>query len=171
MSCLETPSLRKPRLDTRRSGHKHRTGPPGPALKAQGTFPHTRAADALRPPSVEELQVPDAGQRRIAQRFVETASGSVTLVAACSSPLGLSWDYEPSTLTAANSGVIFAIGYGYACIFPDNTGFIVDGKYVITGGTGRFANASGSGIATSSVIKGVFSITWDGTISSVGSNP
>jgi hypothetical protein len=27
MSCLETPSLRKPGLDTRRSGHKRRTGP------------------------------------------------------------------------------------------------------------------------------------------------
>src|SRR6266542_4880426 len=42
MSRLETPSLRKPGLDTRRSGHERGTGPPGPALEAQGTFPHTR---------------------------------------------------------------------------------------------------------------------------------
>src|SRR5437867_976908 len=40
MPCLETPSLHKPRLDTRRSGHKRGTGPPGPALEAQGTFQH-----------------------------------------------------------------------------------------------------------------------------------
>src|SRR6266498_195911 len=44
MSRLETPSLRKPGLDIRRSGHERGTGPPGPALETQETVPHTRAA-------------------------------------------------------------------------------------------------------------------------------
>ena len=43
------PSLRKPGLDIRRSGHERGTGPPGPALEAQGTFPHTRAPQRTLP--------------------------------------------------------------------------------------------------------------------------
>src|SRR5689334_12907084 len=49
MSCLEIPSLRKPGLDTRRSGHERGTRPPCPALEAQGTFPHSRTPGSIRP--------------------------------------------------------------------------------------------------------------------------
>jgi len=91
-------------------------------------------------------------------------------VAACPASVGvLRWDFEPTTLTAANGDQIFAYGYGYACIAGPTSGFIVDGKYAIVGGTGRFVGASGSGIANLTLVKGAPYVVWDGTISSVGS--
>jgi hypothetical protein len=92
-------------------------------------------------------------------------------VAACPASLGqLRWDYEPTTLTAANGDQINAYGYGYACISGPTSGFIVDGKYAIVGGTGRFAGATGSGTAYLALVKGKPYVFWDGTISSVGSS-
>ncbi len=75
-----------------------------------------------------------------------------------------------TTLTAANGDVITMYGTGYSCPATSDA----HDSYAITGGTGRFQGSSGSGTEhnTHTFTKpgvGVATVTYDGTISSVGS--
>jgi hypothetical protein len=72
------------------------------------------------------------------------------------------------TLTAANGDTV-VLGIEFATVFMP-TGVIFDGTYTVTGGTGRFAGATGSGSASGAAVftgptGGVGSFAIDGTIS------
>jgi hypothetical protein len=76
---------------------------------------------------------------------------------------------ERDTITAANGDEIFAFGYGVSCstsptVFHDNVTFTV------TGGTGHFTGASGSGTVHTTIVitsetTSTFTAIIDGTIS------
>jgi hypothetical protein len=74
-----------------------------------------------------------------------------------------------ATLTAANGDTINQTVSGTVCQSGPST-FLATGTYTITGGTGRFSTASGSGTTRtdtdfSSGVPGPFTATVDGTIS------
>lgn len=75
-----------------------------------------------------------------------------------------------TTLTAANGDTLTLYGTGWSCAATSDA----HDNYTITGGTGRFKGASGSGneynVHTfTGPGVGVATVTYDGTISSVGS--
>jgi len=77
------------------------------------------------------------------------------------------------TLTAANGNVV-RVEMTLHTEFPSPTSVTFSGPYEVTGGTGRFSGASGSGTVDgianfTSASDGVGEFTMDGTISSVGS--
>jgi hypothetical protein len=74
-----------------------------------------------------------------------------------------------ATLTAANGDTINLTASGTVCMAPSGT-VVATATYTITGGTGRFSTATGSGTTRtdsdfSSGIPGTFTGTVDGTIS------
>ena len=78
-----------------------------------------------------------------------------------------------TSLTAANGDSITMTGTGLTRCSPTSPD--ANDNYTITGGSGRFAGASGSGSESNSHAftgpgVGVASVTYDGDISSVGSN-
>lgn len=83
---------------------------------------------------------------------------------------GCSPETRDTTFTAANGDTITMHGTGWTCAATSDA----HDNYDITGGTGRFQGASGSGNEynihkfTGSGV-GVATVTYDGTISSVGS--
>jgi hypothetical protein len=77
------------------------------------------------------------------------------------------------TFTAANGDTV-VLEEEFQSTFLDQTRVMFDGTYQVTGGTGRFAGATGSGRLTGSAVftgpnNGVGSFTLTGTISSPGS--
>lgn len=83
---------------------------------------------------------------------------------------GCSPETRTTTLTAANGDVITLYGTGWTCSATSDA----HDSYTITGGTGRFQGASGSGAeynvhTFTGPGRGVATVTYDGTISSVGS--
>ena len=84
---------------------------------------------------------------------------------------GCAPEVRTTTLTAANGDVITMHGTGLSCAATSDA----HDNYTITGGTGRFQSASGSGSeynvhTFTGPGVGVATVTYDGTISSVGSN-
>jgi hypothetical protein len=78
---------------------------------------------------------------------------------------------DTRTLTAANGDQLFISGTGTACTDPTNPDLeTASFTWVVTGGTGRFASATGSGTETLRSIGGSISVVYDGAISSPGSN-
>jgi hypothetical protein len=72
------------------------------------------------------------------------------------------------TFTSANGDTIS--GTYSAQLIPSGASSIIQGQFTITGGTGRFSGASGGGAASGiQRADGSASLTWTGTISSVGS--
>jgi hypothetical protein len=70
--------------------------------------------------------------------------------------------------TAAN-GAILEGGY-YGSMVPTSVGFEIHGYFTIDGGTGRFENAEGGGIASGmQYFDNTCDLRLDGTITSVGS--
>lgn len=83
---------------------------------------------------------------------------------------GCAPETRTTTLTAANGDVITLYGAGLSCAATSDA----HDNYVITGGTGRFQGASGSGDETNVHTftgpgVGVAAVSYSGTISSVGS--
>lgn len=83
---------------------------------------------------------------------------------------GCAPETRTTTLTAANGDTITMSGTGLSCAATSDA----HDNYTITGGTGRFQGASGSGneynVHTfTGPGVGVATVTYDGTISSVGS--
>ena len=79
-------------------------------------------------------------------------------------------EVRTTTLTAANGNTISMSGTGWSCASTSEA----HDSYGITGGTGRFQGASGSGVefnvhTFTGPGVGVSTVTYDGTISSVGS--
>lgn len=71
--------------------------------------------------------------------------------------------------TAANGDTVKG-GY-YGSMVPTSVGFEIHGYFTIDGGTGRFANAVGGGIASGmQYFDNTADLRLDGTITSVGSN-
>src|SRR5436853_5332538 len=93
------------------------------------------------------------------------ASASITGSASCQ---GGSTATEQETFTAANGDKVFTSSNDVLCPTSTNT-FHITGSWTVTGGTGRFEDASGtgsldaSGVMTSST-SGTFSLTATGTI-------
>lgn len=80
---------------------------------------------------------------------------------------------EYTTFTAANGDTLTAVQTGTAC-FSSPTTVSATATYTVTGGTGRFSGATGSGTAStteSATSSGVFvgPATYDGVLSSPGS--
>lgn len=84
---------------------------------------------------------------------------------------GCAPETRTTTLTAANGDTLTMLGTGLSCAATSDA----HDDYVITGGTGRYRGASGSGneynvhTFTVPMVQGVATVTYDGTISSVGS--
>ncbi len=83
---------------------------------------------------------------------------------------GCAPETRTTTLTAANGDVITLYGTGFSCAATSDA----HDNYVITGGTGRFQGANGSGneynVHTfTGPGVGVATVTYSGTISTVGS--
>lgn len=83
---------------------------------------------------------------------------------------GCAPETRATTLTAANGDVIMLYGTGLTCPATSDA----HDSYTITGGTGRFQGASGSGAETNAHTftgpgVGVATVSYSGTISSVGS--
>jgi hypothetical protein len=77
---------------------------------------------------------------------------------------------ELDTYTAANGDIVFQTVHDTICPTSTANAFQLTGSFIVTGGTGRFANASGSGtvsasVAFTSTTGGTFSGTQVGTIS------
>lgn len=74
-------------------------------------------------------------------------------------------------ITAANGDQLIgsAVGYG---VPTSATTFTINGRWVFTGGTGRFQGSTGSGVATGEVnlVTGASPHQLTGKISTVGSN-
>ena len=83
---------------------------------------------------------------------------------------GCHTETRDTTLTAANGDQITMHATGINCSTGPTTVTAVD-SYVVTGGTGRFSGASGSGINTASInlASTTAVVTYRGTISSPGS--
>ncbi|HSJ64378.1 MAG TPA: hypothetical protein VK922_10850 [Gemmatimonadaceae bacterium] len=75
------------------------------------------------------------------------------------------------TNTAADGSTIIGTYDGYLVPTSHPTQFTIQGTFVITGGTGRFEGASGSGLATGTfdTATGAASLELTGHVSSVGS--
>ena len=83
---------------------------------------------------------------------------------------GCSPETRTTTLTAANGDTITMVGNGWTCAATSDA----HDDYGITGGTGRFQGAGGSGNEYNAHTftgpgVGVATVTYDGTVSSVGS--
>jgi len=74
-----------------------------------------------------------------------------------------------TTLFAANGDQITLVGTGYSCPTGPTTLTAVD-SYVVTGGTGRFSGASGSGTITATIdlANGTAVDTFSGVLSQAG---
>jgi hypothetical protein len=75
---------------------------------------------------------------------------------------------EQETFTAANGDKVFTSSNDVLCPTSTNT-FQINGSWTITGGTGRFEDASGTGAfqasgTMTSPTSGTFSLTTTGTI-------
>jgi hypothetical protein len=99
----------------------------------------------------------------------------VALVEVDTNPADLHNGCQPesrtTTLTAANGDQITMTANGYTACNGANT---ATDSYVVTGGTGRFAGATGSGTDSNTHTftgpgVGVATVTYSGTLSSVGS--
>ena len=103
-----------------------------------------------------------------------TASGSSFVAGfppACGS--GTTPTSSSLDLTAANGDILFTETTSQVCQSGAPASFVSTGTYTITGGTGRFADATGSGKASSTSVfpgnptfaTGTFTFTDSGTIS------
>lgn len=79
---------------------------------------------------------------------------------------------ELDTITSANGDMLFLSGHGTSCPTSSNPPVFQDTViYTVTGGTGRFANASGSGTTQTTIVitsptgASTFTATITGTIS------
>jgi hypothetical protein len=77
---------------------------------------------------------------------------------------------EQDTYTGANGDSVFQTVHDTICPIATTNAFTLSGSFTVTGGTGRFAHASGSGtvqasITFTSATTGTFSGTQTGTIS------
>src|SRR5579871_5585190 len=100
-----------------------------------------------------------------------THMGAVTLLeSVCLNPVDGTFTAQ-FTLSAANGDTVSATAAGYTVPTSQIT-FIVHGQWAVTGGTGRFTGATGSGSAIGPInlATGDGTHHLDGTISSVGSN-
>lgn len=96
-------------------------------------------------------------------------SGFVVVNLASNCGPGCVTDFVSHTVTAANGDQIMLESTGKNSATPDPTIRSRTGTYVVTGGTGRFSGASGSG--TASVIINTATSTSVGTLTGVLSTP
>jgi hypothetical protein len=89
----------------------------------------------------------------------------------CVDPASLAFTDGEFTFTAANGDQIRGTYFG-ELVPLDPPLFTIDGHFTITGGTGRFAGATGGGDASGvqNLATGDVTVSLVGTISSVGSN-
>src|SRR6266487_671528 len=85
----------------------------------------------------------------------------------CIYPDSLVFDNGHFVFTAANGDLLVGSYHGFLTPTGNPTVFDVHGQWVVTGGTGRFANATGSGVASGSLNAetGLVNLKLDGTIS------
>lgn len=104
-------------------------------------------------------------------RTTSTATGVLTLfvvrppcVTPEGNPFGVQFESNTErTIVAANGDELFVSTTVTGC--ADGVGLVEPaGTYTVTGGTGRFAGASGGGDVSSSVLGGSIDTIWTGTI-------
>jgi hypothetical protein len=104
-------------------------------------------------------------------RTTSTATGVLTVFVArppCTTPEGnvAGTQYESNTdrtIVAANGDALFVSTTVTGC--SDGVALTEpEGTYTVTGGTGRFAGATGEGNVSSSVLGGSIDTTWTGTV-------
>jgi hypothetical protein len=88
----------------------------------------------------------------------------------CAAPTSLAFTDGEFTLTAANGDQLLGTYFG-KFVPPDPPLFSIDRHFTFTGGTGRFAGASGGGDASGvqNLATGDATVSLEGTISSGGS--
>jgi hypothetical protein len=105
--------------------------------------------------------------------FTRTAEGFTTynppgaklFANECPSPSVVVFDEEPGFLTLSTGELMYSEGLGYACFHSDGSGFVLAGVYNVYGGTGRFAGAIGSSVATGNTNpNGTFTAQFNGVI-------
>jgi hypothetical protein len=76
------------------------------------------------------------------------------------------------TFTAANGDLLFTTTTGTAVLKPDFSGVIFSNIETVTGGTGRFANASGTATRIGSTVFSDGTATWEiqGTLTYAGAD-
>ena len=102
----------------------------------------------------------------------KTSEASAVVVELSSNPApGCFMETRTTTLIAANGDEITMHHTGQVCFSP-TTGTALD-SYVVTGGTGRYSGASGSGANSASIdrVTGNAVTIFTGTLSSPGSLP
>jgi len=122
-------------------------------------------------PTLQQLCVTIAGSGR-ATLLGKISEAATVVVDLSSNPApGCSAEVRTTTITAANGDQITMQATGQVCFGP-TTGTASD-AYVVTGGTGRYSGASGSGTDTASIdrVSGNAVSTFTGTLSSPGSLP
>ena len=104
-------------------------------------------------------------------RTASTATGVLTIFVGrppCTTPDGNTEGFQlesntERTIVAANGDELSTSTTVTSC--ADGVGSVLPvGTYTVTGGTGRFAGASGGGDVSSSVVGGSIDTTWTGTI-------
>ena len=132
----------------------------------KGTFDATGTATDIpgdRCPALT-IQIEGAG--------TATHLGALTTVQShCVTPPSFDFTLGEFTLTAANGDQLFGTYEGqFLPLAPPLVA--IDGELTFTGGTGRFAGATGSGVASGeqNLATGDATVVLEGTISSVGSN-
>src|SRR5712692_54599 len=98
----------------------------------------------------------------------ETTFGALSTVTGSASCQGGFTTTEQDTFTAPNGDKVFSLANEIVCPTSAHT-FHLDGPWTITGGTGRFEHASGSGsvhvtAVETSTTSGTFTATTTGTI-------
>ncbi|MDH3707961.1 MAG: hypothetical protein OES57_17990, partial [Acidimicrobiia bacterium] len=65
---------------------------------------------------------------------------------------------------AANGDELHSLNETTGCFVDFGVGTLAVGTYTITGGTGRFAGASGNGSLSATVLDDALDTTWNGTL-------
>ena len=129
----------------------------------KGAFSGTGAASAGGRCEVLTVQIAGTGTATHLGRFTTDQSH-------CAIPTSLDFTDGEFTLTAANGDQLRGT-YSGELVPLEPPLFAIDGQFTFTGGTGRFANATGGGNASGvqNLATGDVTVELVGTISSIGS--
>jgi hypothetical protein len=135
----------------------------------QATIAETFTA-TLCSPTLLCISATGSGQ---AAHLGETSESAVVVSDLASNPApGCHTETRTTTLTAANGDQVTMDATGQNCSISPTTVTAVD-SYVVTGGTGRYSGATGSGTTRASIdlASGIAVVTFSGTLSTPGSVP
>jgi hypothetical protein len=137
------------------------------ALPFQGTVSGSSTRSATNDPCLFLVTISGAGQATYLGNFTWQSTHTLNV---CTTPFTVSGG--SLTLTAADGDQLFGTYTGTSHVIPNTTPPVIafDVTITITGGTGRFANTTGTieGTGQADTGTGAATATLAGTISSVG---